>query len=85
HTAFLSLSWAVDDANSLDIRGLWSPSSNAWQTTVAWSGSVDRGLGVVAYALWRSGDLEGMFLGLSAPPEALAERMAAGVMVSLDF
>ena len=85
HTAFLSLSWAVDDANALDVRGLWSPSNDAWQTTVAWSGSVDRGLGVVAYALWRSGDLEGMFQGLPAPPEALAERLAAGVMVSLDF
>ena len=69
HNLFASLSWKIDELDALDFRAIANLSEAAWQGSLSVARSVADGATASAYAMYRSGDVEGA--GVSAVARAM--------------
>ena len=56
---FSSVSWKIDDLDTVDARVIANISDQAWQASLAAVRSISSGATLSSYALYRSGDVEG--------------------------
>jgi len=85
HNVFASVSWTPDELTALDLRCIAAPGDDALQTTISVSRSVATGARLMAYALYRTGDVEGRYIDSGIPLAADAERAGFGMRVSVSY
>ncbi|TFG81218.1 MAG: hypothetical protein E4H20_10270 [Spirochaetales bacterium] len=85
HNLFSSLSWQPDELTALDLRCIIVPSGGAMQATLSLSRDVAKGARISGFALYRSGDVEGRFLGSAMPPAGDGTIVSLGMRLSVAY
>ncbi len=85
HNVFASVSWTPDELTALDLRCIAAPGDDALQATISVSRSVATGARLTAYALYRTGDVEGRYIDTGMPVLVDVERAGFGMRVSVSY
>jgi hypothetical protein len=85
HNLFVSVSWKPDELTALDFRYIGVPADGALQSALSLSRNIAAGANLTAYAVYRSGDVEGLYLGSVPPSAAEATSVSFGARLSVAY
>jgi len=82
---FASVLWKPDELTALDLRFIGALAEAAVQATLSVSRNIASGASLAAYAVYRSGDVEGFYLGTASPSAGDATSVGLGLRLSVAY
>lgn len=85
HNVFASISWIPDELTTVDARCIAAPGLDAVQGTLSVARSVANGARLIAYAVYRAGDIQGRYLGSDDPEAGDSTLLAFGLRLTVAY
>jgi hypothetical protein len=85
HTLFGAVSWKPDELTAFDLRCIAAPLEEAAQVTFSFSRSIASGASLIAYVLYRDGDVEGFYLDKPLTVGIGAESLGLGIRLLVAY
>jgi hypothetical protein len=85
HNLFASVSWKPDELTAVDLRCIAALAEAAVQSTLSVSRNIGSGASLALYAVYRAGDVEGLYLGTATPSAGDGTSASFGFRLSVAY